>query len=339
MQRVAKRALIGSAQFAIAAYCVAIACWAIMRTTVLGSMRWIEFFSNLMPLLLLPTAACVLICALGRWRRSAVLVLLPVLVAAQLHGALFMPRSTTPASGAQTVRVASFNIFSRSLGIEEVIDVIAMIDADIIAIQEVGQVAADAFDAQLAARYPYRALHPQPGNNTLGQAVLSKYPITLDDFWLAGLGQQRIQINIAGEVITLYNVHAPVPFTTNRIPPYDATQRDAVIADLLARVAQDRGAVIAAGDFNMAAESAQHARIARQLSDTWRERGFGLGLTWPAIWDRPDYPMPPELRLLRTRITRIDYLWHNPALTPHAIEVWPDGAGSDHRPIVATFQR
>lgn len=324
-------------QLCTAAYGLVMALWATARATPLGASALVELFSNLMPLLLLPAPLCLPFALLRGPRLARVLAATPALLLAAQFAFLAMPRSQ-PATSGKTLRVASYNIYSRSLGIAEVIGIIEQIDADVIALQEVGQIAAAAFDAQLATRYPYRAMHPHPGSDTIGQAVLSKYPISSDEYWERPLGQQRVSIRVDSLVIGLYNAHPGVPFGGDGRIPFDGAARDATIREIVTRASLESGPVIVAGDFNMTPESVMHAEISRQLNDTWRAVGDGPGHTWPAVWDRPNYPMDGGmLRFLRTRVVRIDYLWHNPGLTPIRMQVWPDGAGSDHRPVVAVY--
>jgi vancomycin resistance protein VanJ len=329
--------LVQFAQLLAATYGVLLIVWALAKQTPLAASPLVELFSNLMPLVLLPAPLCVIAALFPGARAPRLLSLAPMLILCAQFAWLALPRAQAGHAG-QPLRVASYNLLGRGPGIEEVIGIIEQIDADVIALQEVSETAAAAFDKQLSARYPYRALHPDPGSVIVGQAVLSKYPIVEDDYWRSGLGQMRVLLNVDGRPVALFNVHPSVPFFSDGPIPYDGRRRNATIQDVLDRVSRERGAVVVAGDFNMTPESVTYASISRHLRDAWRAVGSGPGFTWPATWDRPDYPMESSLLLLlRAPIARIDYIWHNDVFAPREMQVWPSGAGSDHRPIVATL--
>ena len=105
---------------------------------------------------------------------------------------------------------------------------------------------------------------------------------------------------------------------------YDAEERRAGTQDVIAAVRQEQNPVIVLCDCNMPDQTEDYGAMAQILSDSWRERGFGLGFTDPATRDR--FPFP---------LVRGDYIWHTAGLQTISIQVWPDGGGSDHFPILA----
>ena len=72
-----------------------------------------------------------------------------------------------------------------------------------------------------------------------------------------------------------------------------------------------------------------YSRVARSYADTYREVGWGLGLTFPAkdihffVFDVP------------IRIARLDYVFHSEQFRAISARVWPTSGGSDHRPLYA----
>ncbi len=324
---------------AAAALCGAVlSCWVLARWSPLAGTNPVELLSNLMPgpLLLAPVAAL----ALAFLRpRLALLAVLPVLHFLYAFGPLFVPKTPATAQRGRALTVTTFNLYGRSAGFEPVIEVIEGIDADIIALQELGVDATAAFETRFAARYPYRALHPQRINDIAGQGVMSKFPIRSTDFWLLRLGNQRVTIDIDGAMLTLFNIHAPVPFLAGggQLPRFTTAARNGEIADHLRRIARESGPVLLVGDFNMADQSVMHKAITRQLGDSWREVGWGFGPTWPALRDLPTINLDFPSNLTPGRIVRIDYVFHSAGIQPQSIAVWHTGAGSDHRPVYGTF--
>lgn len=121
---------------------------------------------------------------------SALLLALPAAAFLWVYGGLFIPAQPRDPLGNPTFTLLSYNIqWRRGSDYQPAIDAIRQQNADIVALQEVSPQAARAIEAAFSGRYPYLALHPQErGFN--GQAVLSRYPIVEDDFFLRSFGQQ-----------------------------------------------------------------------------------------------------------------------------------------------------
>ena len=84
---------------------------------------------------------------------------------------------------------------------------------------------------------------------------------------------------------------------------------------------------IVAGDFNSTPDSAFATRMRDLADDAWEAggRGFGSGFTWP----NGMFPCPP---------IRIDHVFVSHDLGVLSAGVG-EGAGSDHRPVVAKVAR
>src|SRR5258707_12377833 len=144
---------------------------------------------------------------------------------------------------------------------------------------------ADVFQQDLSEIYPYQILHPMRFANA-GQGVLSRYPLSGDEYWRgsslrSSLGNQRIQVDVNGKAITLYNMHSRRPVL--RGLTFDDSQRNNELGEILKRAEQDKqnGPVLMVGDFNMTDQTDDYQQIAAVFGDTYREVGWGFGPTFP----------------------------------------------------------
>ncbi|HEX2622526.1 MAG TPA: endonuclease/exonuclease/phosphatase family protein, partial [Phototrophicaceae bacterium] len=211
--------------------------------------------------------------------------------------------------------------------------------ADVVALQEVSAAAADYFNQNLKDLYLYRAFHSSADEPVIGQGILSRYPILNDDYWRNNqlpvrLGHQRVQLQIQGQTVNLYNTHPIHPiFKAGQI--FNVDLRTTEIQSVLDRANQDIGAVIIVGDFNMADQSDDYQHITSQYADTFREVGWWMGFTFPDFLS-PNAAPGGKFALPVRPVVRLDYIFHNDALLPVQAQVWRTSGGSDHRPVLAT---
>jgi vancomycin resistance protein VanJ len=168
--------------------------------------------------------------------------------------------------------------------------------------------------------------------------MLSRYPLTADEYWRTvsvpqSMGHQRVEIDVDSVRFTLYNVHPIHPAMTGRL--FDPIPRALEITELMARAGEDDGTVVLMGDFNLTDLSEDYAHITARYGDTYWEVGWGMGFTFP------DFSQPQALPRFLSNTTalppfiRLDYIFHNKGVQPLEAQVWPDAAGSDHRPLYA----
>jgi endonuclease/exonuclease/phosphatase family metal-dependent hydrolase len=175
--------------------------------------------------------------------------------------------------------------------------------------------------------------------------VLSKHPILSAKLLDAREGyfstRQRFEIRAGDRAMAVYNIHLTYPmraeprfdtspFWLRTIARYDASMRNAEITVMLDELVGEPLPFIAAGDFNMSAQSGMYRRIAGVMRDSFHEAGSGIGGTWP-ISTVAGFPriIPPLLRL--------DYVWHSPHFRAVGAEVGPK-LGSDHLPVFVTLE-
>jgi endonuclease/exonuclease/phosphatase (EEP) superfamily protein YafD len=305
---------------------------------ILVGERWavIGVFNTFAHLMLIPALFLLPLCLLLRRRRLALTQLPAVLAFLFSYGMLFLPRSPAAAANMSAISILTYNLHGDEVIYEPMADLIRTIDADVVAVQELSVVSADHFAESLADLYPYMALHPGD-DPTRGQGVLSRLPIASDEYWRTpeyeefSLGHQRVVLDVNGVPVTLYNTHPVHPAMTGTL--FDPVPRAYEIGVILERAAQDSGALVILGDFNMSDQSEDYAHILESYDDTYREIGWGMGFTFP------DFSNPRALPRFLSRTSsfppfvRLDYIFHNDALLALEARVWPISGGSDHRPL------
>lgn len=290
------------------------------------------FIRTLLVTLLFGALVLLPLCLVFRQWRVAMLGSLPIVGLALVYGSLWLPRSAPPVQqSAIPFSILTFNLQGATDSLQSLATVIEEANADIVGLQELSHAAADHFAAVLGEKYPYVALHPQD-NPIHGQGVLSRYPILSDTFWQndqldRALGHMRVELDLPGSTVVVYNTHPTPPFSLAW--GLNVKAHSLAIAELLRRAAEDTGPVLMVGDFNMTDQFAEYQQITGSAGfvDTFREVGEpGFGFTFPA-GDR--LPLPPLIRL--------DYVFHSREFQAHEARVWRRSGASDHLPVFAWF--
>lgn len=305
----------------VGAYGLSVALFLAARLLVGEEFVIIAFYNTFAHLLWMPALVLLPICLLlHEWFVSALLV--PAVAAFGFYyGVLFLPQETEIPADSTTVTVMTYNLLGNGRDYSDVITLIDDSNADVVVLQELARGAADLINAQLAGEYPHRALHAGNRVSTIGQGVLSKYPIIEDEYWQAALGNQRTVLQLPSEEsIVLYNVHPPHPGWDGAI--FDPTLRGEEVSDILERATAETLPVWLIGDFNLTPLSGDYERITAYYDDAYKQGGFGMGWTFPAT-------LEPALRL--------DYIFIAPAWQAIDAQILPDNAGSDHLPVLATL--
>lgn len=260
----------------------------------------------------------------GRWTLALIPSMVAFLVA---YGEFFVPRAQPPLEDGSDLRILTFNIqIPENENIIPIVEVIEASGADVVAIQELSQSAADKIAAALAAEYPYQALHPQ-AYAPAGQGLLSRYPIVEETYWRYteydwSFGHQRVVLQIDGAPLVVFNTH-PVPFYTPA-RGLGAERHLRVLLDVMERTLAETVPVVLLGDFNITDQSHIYRRITAHYTDAYRAVGkIGFGFTYPA--DRPW--LPPFVRL--------DFIFYSNEWAGVSARVWPRSGGSDHFPVLA----
>ncbi|MBZ0287779.1 MAG: endonuclease/exonuclease/phosphatase family protein, partial [Anaerolineae bacterium] len=259
------------------------------------------------------------------------LLVLPCATFLVIYSPQFLPQNIPVPADARPITLLTYNLQAEEDLLEPMVEVIRDSGADIVALQEMSGNMAGRLDEALAELYPYRALHPVT-SPFHGRGILSQYPL-LDDHtgpeeYPIPMRLQRVEVDVEGATVTIYNMHAPpsVPIFEG---PYDVGPRNQQLADLVEMARQESGAVLLMGDFNSTDLDENYARITAHFADTFREVGWGLGFTNPD-WQHDNPRRGPSWMPM---YQRIDYVFHNSFFTPVEARVWPSSGGSDHRPL------
>jgi vancomycin resistance protein VanJ len=260
----------------------------------------------------------------GWWTMGLIPPMIAFLVA---YGVFFVPRTQLPGKDDLDLRILTFNIqIPENENIIPIVEVIEASQADVVAVQELSQSAADKIAAALAAEYPYQALHPQE-YAPAGQGLLSRYPIIEETYWRYteydwSFGHQRVVLQIDGAPLVVFNTH-PVPFYTPA-RGLSADRHLRVLLDVMERTLAETVPVVLLGDFNITDQSHIYRQITDHYTDAYRAVGkIGFGFTYPA--DRPW--LPPFVRL--------DFIFYSNEWTGVSAHVWPRSGSSDHFPVLA----
>jgi len=239
----------------------------------------------------LSLAAPVAVLLLGLSRRW-LLTVVALAVTTALVG-VYAPRYREPtAADPQPSAAVDVRVLTANLGMGQAdppaLVALARDNADILAVQEMTQDAADGLSAGgMDAAFPYRVVVPAPQASGIG--IWSRYPIVesgrIDGYALPMLGAR---IRIPGVIVdtTVLSVHLPAPWPQ----PIGLWLQDiALLADTLLEVgaAARAGAVIVAGDFNATADMAPFRRLLKQgYGDAGADAAAGLARTYPGHANR-----------------------------------------------------
>ncbi|GAB4478756.1 MAG: endonuclease/exonuclease/phosphatase family protein [Anaerolineae bacterium] len=310
-------------------YLIAVFAALLLGTYVGGPGGILYLLRDLLPWLLLGGAALLPIMALRRdWPRTAAsaAALAAFLV---VYGGLLLPPTPSPAVRAadgddMTLRVMTYNVGIDLVDPDDLAALLREVDADIVALNEVGEPLADALNGSAGDGYPYRAVY---GWHVMGKGLLSRYPILEESgpFRLnTGMTHLQATLDVEGMPLRVVIAHPPRPnFIGGRYYYHPGAAEDIVE---LVGMATAGGPAILLGDFNLTDRHPSYRVITEAgLTDSFREAGWGLGVTFPVWAGRAALPLPP--------LVRIDYVFHTAEFVVVNARVAAD-TGSDHLPLV-----
>lgn len=323
---------------AVDLYIIGLALFIIIKLLFGEQLKVIAFGNSFLHLFLLTALLWFPITLARRRWKIAIVAALPVWFFVGSYGVLFIPRTAAAPIDSPRITVMTYNIHGEEQFLTPMLEVIQASNADVVAIQELSLEAADALATEFGNLYPYHAFHSSADNSVIGQGVMSRYPIIEDAYWRNDdlpehLAHQRVEIDLQGTAVVLYNAHPIHPIMKSG-QFFNVNLRTQEIQSVLNRANLDEGAVLIVGDFNMSDQSDDYGHITSVYSDAYREAGWGMGFTFPDF--SAVNATPFDLVALPIRpIVRLDYIFHNRAMVTLSAQVWHTSGGSDHRPVIA----
>jgi len=228
----------------------------------------------------------------------------------------------------QQITVLTYNTHLEAVELEPMIQVIRDADANIVNLQEVSSEFYARLKTEFATRYPYMSDTEGGGANN-GQFLMSAWPIVETEDWPHPRRLLRVQVDVNGTLITIYNIHPTSPGSVGM----SIVPRGEELDFALNLIATETTPVILMGDFNMDPFGADYRKVRAVLTDAWAEAGSGTGFTYPDY----RYPQARVNARLPTRlpfpIIRLDYVFFSAGIRALEAQVWSDSGGSDHRPV------
>ncbi|MEZ4672434.1 MAG: endonuclease/exonuclease/phosphatase family protein [Anaerolineae bacterium] len=308
-------------------YSVSIVLILMLRALVGEQWSLINLFNSFGHWLIMPALLLLPVVVVLRRGWLALLLAMPVVVFLWNYGIQFIPRSAVAMRDMPVFIVLTHNVYADTNDYAARLALIKQADADVVAFQELTNEASDYLANGLKTDYPYQAMHPQIGY--AGQGILSKLPITSDDYWQLSRGHQRAVLQVGGKPITIYNIHPAPPGLS--LTGSDSSLRGAEIDELLVRFQGESAPLLIIGDLNLTDLTDDYARLTASYHDVYREVGWGMGFTYPNFSaTRARVNFVPAL-------ARIDYIFHDNNFVPLEARVLPDSGGSDHFPLYAVL--
>lgn len=220
-----------------------------------------------------------------------------------------------------TMKVMSFNIWSRNRSVERVEQLVRSEAPDILLLQETSTKGQRDLMSRLADLYPVN-VNVRPACST---RVLSRYRVleTREVRACALIGvRMELPVEQGGGDLWVFSVHLP------RWPPDDRVEVSVAARELFQSIAGE--SVVVGGDFNSTPWSA-----GLRTFDTVRDmdrRTHALP-TWPAPEQKPIGVLTPPLAVLP-----IDHVYASRDWRTVAVRVGP-ASGSDHRPVIVELTR
>ena len=319
-----------AAELFIVLYGLIMGVYLVARLTVGEQAHAVAFTNNFVPWWALGGLVCGSAALLMRHRWPLLALQLPILIAfGMLYGHQFWPHTlANEQSDGPELTVVTYNMESNNANVQAAARMLHDLDADVVGLQEINLEHSPDLANALRQTYPYQYI-PE-SSEEYGLGLLSRYPIidqAVDEREKGYARYLRTVLDVDGTATIVYVVHPTSPRAFHSPFKYDDSKRDEDLAEARKRLAAENGPLLMLCDCNMTDQSSAYDAMNRLLADTFREVGWGLGLTFPA---RANDYFPDLFPLLR-----LEYIWHNEFFTPFDAHVHPNTGSSDHHPVVA----
>ena len=295
--------------------------WYPMRWWPGERFRLVQVLTYFMPWFLTGLFPAVLIAGVARRKWLTITLAAPTIFISANFAPLFLPRFSYALASNEPLKVMSYNVLYRNHNLEAAIAIIQQEQPDILLLQEVTPDIATKLDS-LHSLYPNDDLH-FTYEAQIGQAIISRYPITRLGIAIENGRAQKVQIDTPDGPIAVWNVHPSVP------RPWSRQYQQ--LSGLAQDIAAENGPLIVGGDFNTTYQSETYNLINQYLDNAHWDAGWGFGFTFPA-----HAPRVKQIPILKP-VIRIDHIFHNDHFFAHSARTLSTAGGSDHLPVVAVL--
>ncbi len=275
---------------------------------------WVRHFTPQLGAVCLVVALLCLLCriwfAAGSWAIAAALCLYQIVPD-------YLPHRAVAREGC-TISIVTFNKLAGSSDDLSAVKSLETLKPDVVFIQKVDSISF----RDVLLNNGFAGYHSRSGQGL----ILSRFPVVQ----AADEGQGPIDVAdivVEGRLVQLVNMYAPRP--TNAWPRYANGNLPAYLAyyaKLDEIIRNENKPLVVAGDGNATEFTAEIGGLQNVLTDSWHERGFGLGATFPGPWRRAG-ALGPWMRL--------DYIFHNASIDAVEIRRINDATGAGHYPLWA----
>jgi vancomycin resistance protein VanJ len=281
----------------------------------------VRLLNYFMPWLLVGLLPSLLVAGLAHRYRLLLLLAVPTIFIGLTFAPLFLPRPRAVLAASTPLKVMSYNVWHHNPNIADPIAIIRGEQPDILLLQEVySPHLARIINDELADLYPkgnpYFAYESR-----IGQAVISRYPITKIGITYHQGRTQKVLVDTPDGFITVWNVHPLAPLAWSR--------QYRQISALAEEIAAVEGPLIVGGDFNTTDQAETYRLINQHLSNAHWQAGWGFGFSFPA--HAPRFKRLPII----TPMVRIDHIFYSSHFFAHNAHTLSISGGSDHLPVVA----
>ena len=232
-----------------------------------------------------------------------------------------------------SITIATFNILYSNTELERIVDILSATGADIICLQETTHESERYLRAHLDQDYPYMFFHLSCIGS--GAAVLSRFPITYNHYFVSTYGingYQIVEIDIEGTCIQVANVHLQPTFLKNNpllfiagLMRTEAIRRKEIM-ELTEKLDHELPTIIT-GDFNSLATFKAPVYL----------RKSGFIDSHKTAFERSGQKKTLHFRFWGRRWGyRVDYIFHTPHFLAHESTIL-EGTPSDHNPVISTL--
>jgi vancomycin resistance protein VanJ len=315
-------------------YTVLLVAWAVAHRLI-GDGFWLLALVNAFAVYLfapLPFVALATILVRRRELWGALLIVVSLFAA--LFGADLLPPSPVVQADSKTpsLTVMTYNVLFSTPDATPIADNVLKADADVVAFQELTPWLAQQLEREIGALYPYRTpIHTACHADV---AVWSRYPLQVEPVGAEVMCRVRpVVIEFEGRAVRVISIHA-WSFTglDRRSIERSFRLRKEQIDLVLGMIDGQPEPLVLLGDLNSTPTHEVYRRLSANLTDAYREAGWGLGHTFPAtgnrFWGIP-YP---------NRLVRIDHIFHSAEWRAEAAWVGEWDGFSDHRAVVARLR-